>query len=51
MKLNLFRVTLFIFSTIVCACIVNSTVLKAPGAANASPCEKSCDSNLFFVIF
>ena len=53
MKLNPHKVTLFLFSIIICACIVNSTVLRAPGAANASPCEKSCDSNLnnsFFYI-
>lgn len=46
MKLNPFKVTLFILGTLFCACIVNSTVLRAPGAANASPCERSCESKL-----
>ena len=44
MKLNPMKVTLFILATVFSACIVNSTVLRAPGAANASPCEKSCES-------
>jgi len=43
MKLNPTKVTLFLFGIIISACIVNSTVLRAPGAANASPCEKSCE--------
>jgi hypothetical protein len=45
MKLNQTKVIIFIIATIFLACSVNSTVLRAPGAANASPCEKSCESN------
>lgn len=45
MKLNPTKVIIFIFGTIFLACYVNSTVLRAPGAPNASPCEKSCEGN------
>lgn len=43
MKLNPSKITLFVFGTIIFASIINSTVLRNPGAANASPCERSCD--------
>jgi hypothetical protein len=42
MKLNPFKITLFVFGTIIFASIVNSTVLRNPGASNATSCENSC---------
>jgi hypothetical protein len=43
MKLNPFKITLFVFGTIIFASLINSTVLRAPGAPNATSCERSCD--------